>query len=104
MNAGTLIRDARHRSALSLRDLGRAAGTSHSAIAAYESGRKEPSFETLTRILRAAGYEMHADVRPAMGGADAAARGRELVEVLELAALFPARHDRYLQAPVFGRP
>ncbi len=104
MDAGTLIRTARHRANLSLRDLGRAAGTSHSAIAAYESGRKEPSVETFTRILRAAGYELHAEMRPAVGGADPDSRGRELVEVLELAAMFPARHERYLRAPVFGRP
>lgn len=34
---------------------------------------------------------------------DPAARGRELEAVLELAAMFPARHGRYLDAPVFGR-
>ncbi len=103
MEAGTLIRTARHRADLSLRDLGRAAGTSHSAIAAYEAGRKEPSFETFVRILRAAGFELGPELRRAVGGVDGEARGRELVEVLELAALFPARDARYLTAPVFGR-
>jgi AcrR family transcriptional regulator len=32
------------------------------------------------------------------------ARGRELLEVLELASQFPARHDPLLVGPVFGRP
>jgi hypothetical protein len=35
-------------------------------------------------------------------GADPAARGRELVEVLELAEMFPARPARTLAAPRFG--
>ena len=104
MEAGQQIRAARQRSSLSLRDLGRAAGTSHSAIAAYESGRKEPSFDTFVRILRAAGFELDPQLLPAVGGPDRAARGRELEEVLDLAAQFPARHAPRLMAPVFGRP
>ena len=41
--------------------------------------------------------------RPSVGGADRAARGRELVEVLELAAQFPGRHAAALEFPRFGR-
>jgi hypothetical protein len=36
------------------------------------------------------------------GGPDREARGRELAEVLELAAEFPARHGRSLNFPRFG--
>lgn len=103
MDAAILIREARRRSAMSLRDLGRAAGTSHSTIAAYEAGRKEPSVDTFTRLLRAAGFELDQHLVPAIGGVDRAARGRELEAVLDLAAQFPARHAARLQAPVFGR-
>ena len=79
------------------------ADTSHSALSAYESGRKVPSVETLDRIVRAAGYELGVELTPAVGGADRAARGRELVEVLDLAAQFPARHQATLDFPVFPR-
>ena len=79
------------------------ADTSHSALSAYESGRKVPSVETLDRIVRAAGYELGVELTPAVGGADRAARGRELVEVLDLAAQFPARHAATLNFPVFPR-
>jgi transcriptional regulator with XRE-family HTH domain len=103
MEAGPTIRAARTRSALSLRELARAAGTSHSTISAYETGRKEPSFDTFVRILRAAGFELDPQLLPAVGGPDRGARGRELEEVLELAAQFPARHAPKLMAPVFGR-
>ena len=41
-------------------------------------------------------------VRPPDVATDPAARGRELAEVLELAAVFPARHTRTLTAPKFG--
>lgn len=88
---------------MSLRDLGRVAGTSHSAVAAYEAGRKEPSVETFARLLRSAGFELDVQLVPSVGGADRGARGRELEAVLELAAQFPARHAPRLEAPVFGR-
>jgi transcriptional regulator with XRE-family HTH domain len=103
MDAGTLIRRVREEQGLSLRDLATRAGTSHSALAAYEAGRKVPTVDTLDRIVRAAGFELAAQLAPAVGGADPAARGRELIEVLELAAMFPARVAPTLDAPVFGR-
>ena len=43
------------------------------------------------------------ELRPRVGGPDPGDRGRELVEVLDLAAQFPARHEQHLRAPVFGR-
>lgn len=102
MQATHALRSARHRAGLSLRALAGRAGTSHSTLAAYESGRKTPSVDTLDRVLRAAGYELRAELSPAVGGPDAAARGRELVEVLDLAARFPARHSPTLTFPRFG--
>lgn len=104
MDAGTTLRRARKRAGLSLRGLAARADTSHSTLAAYESARKVPSVETLDRIVRAAGYELASELTPSVGGADRAARGRELVEALELAALFPARHGAEPELPRFGKP
>ncbi|CAN5651898.1 hypothetical protein BH24ACT26_BH24ACT26_06900 [soil metagenome] len=56
--AGNLIRLARREKHLSQRELARRAGTSQAAIAAYESGRRSPTLETLARIVRAAGLDL----------------------------------------------
>ncbi|HEX9823219.1 MAG TPA: helix-turn-helix domain-containing protein [Actinomycetota bacterium] len=55
--AGNLIKLARIERGLSQRDLARLSATSQPAIAVYEAGRKDPSLSTLTRILRAAGFD-----------------------------------------------
>lgn len=102
MLAGPALRAARRRAGLSLRALARRAGTSHSTLAAYESGHKTPGVDTLGRILRAAGFTTNLELTRAVGGADPAARGRELVEVLDLAARFPARHSPTITFPRFG--
>ncbi len=62
--AGNLIRVARHRQRLSQRELARRAGTSQAAIAAYEGGRRSPTLETLTRIVRAAGLDLRIRMEP----------------------------------------
>jgi transcriptional regulator with XRE-family HTH domain len=103
VDAARLIREIRTGQGLGLRELARRAGTSHATLAAYEAGRKVPSVATLDRIVRAAGCELDVRPRPAVGGTDPAARGRELIEVLELAAMFPARVTRTLEFPRFGR-
>lgn len=103
MNAGATIRTTRRRAGLSLRALAELAGTSHATLAAYEAGRKVPSVDTLDRIVRSAGYQLDMGVMPRVGGGDPRARGRELVEVLDLAGLFPARHSRALDSPRFPR-
>lgn len=103
MTAAMQIAHARQRSGLSLRTLAKQAGTSHSAIAAYEAGRVSPTVQTLERILRAAGWEATPELRPLVER-DRGARGRELEQVLELAAQFPARHGADLTYPPFGRP
>jgi transcriptional regulator with XRE-family HTH domain len=47
---------------MSQEELARRAGTSRTAISAYERGHKSPSLETFERLLGAAGYA--ADARP----------------------------------------
>jgi transcriptional regulator with XRE-family HTH domain len=62
--AGNLIKLARHDAGLSQRELARRAGTSQATLSAYEAGRKSPSFETLVRVIRAAGQDLRVQVVP----------------------------------------
>jgi transcriptional regulator with XRE-family HTH domain len=101
MEASVLIRTARHRAGLTIRDLAALSGTSHSAIAAYESGAKEPRVSTLDRVMRAAGYAIEPTLERRVGAGSE--RGRELEAVLDLAAQFPARHAPRLTCPPFPR-
>jgi len=63
--AGNLILLARNDRGLSQRKLARKAGTSQAAIAAYESGKRSPTLETLARIVRAAGLDLRIQLVPA---------------------------------------
>ena len=103
MDAGRTLRFARTRAGLSLRALAARAGTSHATLAAYEAGRSIPRVDTLDRILRAAGFASDIDVnhRPDATADERRAKGDELREALDLAALFPARHSPRLVYPRF---
>jgi transcriptional regulator with XRE-family HTH domain len=101
VDASRTLRRARTRAGLSLRELARRAGTSHSTLVAYEAGEKVPSVATLDRIVRRAGFALEVDLARLVD-AEPAARGRELEAALELAAQFPARHRRTIEYPVFG--
>jgi transcriptional regulator with XRE-family HTH domain len=102
VDAAQLIGDARRMAGLTLRALAARAGTSHSTLAAYEQGRKVPNVVTLDRILRAAGFAADVTLHRRIDDGDRAARGRELIEVLELAAMFPASHSPTITFPPFG--
>ncbi|MGY9071640.1 MAG: helix-turn-helix domain-containing protein [Acidimicrobiales bacterium] len=107
MSAGTVMRQARLSAGLTLRELATRSATSHSTLSAYEAGRKEPRAETLERIVRAAGFALDRRLSPRVDGdferGKFEDRGDELAAVLELAELFPARHEATLTCPVFGR-
>src|SRR5436190_3567681 len=105
MDAARTLRRARLHSGLSLRALATRAGTSHATLAAYEAGRAVPGVDTLDRILRAAGYatDIGFERRADGSNAERTAKGEELRQALELAAMFPARHSKRLRFPVFGR-
>lgn len=96
MDAGTLLKAARSQAGLSQRELARRAGTSQSAIAAVESGRKQPSVATLTRWLGATGRQLALETQET---AVLRRRGAELVEVLTLAQALPFRPQRQLRFP-----
>lgn len=103
MTAATVLRAARRRSGLGLRELARRAGTSHATLHAYEQGDKEPRVDTLTRIARAAGFALELDLAGRPDPEDQrVAKGEELHQALLLAGAFPARHAPELRAPVFG--
>ena len=104
MDAGDLVKTARSRAGLTLRELGERAQTSHSTLSAYESGRTTPNVDTLDRVLRAAGFAADVDLQPRIGSGrdDRVARGQELIDVLALAEMFPARHARTLAFPRFS--
>lgn len=57
MDAATRIRTARTTERLTQAELAVRAGTTQSAIAAYESGSRSPSTKTLDRLLRASGFK-----------------------------------------------
>ena len=103
MDAAQILRRARVDAGLSLRALADRAGTSHATLSAYESGRLEPRVTTLDRILRAAGFALDVDLerRADAGDDERVAKGEELRRALELAAMFPAKHERRLGFPPF---
>lgn len=96
MDVSAELRAARHRAGLSQRALAERARTSQAAIAAYESGRKDPTTGTFSRLLAATGARL-----VVTGGRDddLVAVGRTLVDVLRLAAALPVRHRQDLDFP-----
>jgi transcriptional regulator with XRE-family HTH domain len=97
------LREARIAAGLSLRELAARAGTSHATLAAYEQGRKMPGAATFLRILEAAGFAVDIELSPRIRVRDGIERGRELEDVLELAAQFPARHRKTIGFPKIVR-
>ncbi len=97
------LRGARARAGLTQAELARRTGTSQATVSAYEHGRKQPSAETLGRLLAATGARLavvpgsNAVVRPS--AAQLARAGRGLVDVMLLAEALPTRHDPRLRFP-----
>lgn len=58
MLSSDLLREARLRAGLTQAELGRAVGRTQSAIARWESGRVQPSLETLRELIRACRLEL----------------------------------------------
>jgi transcriptional regulator with XRE-family HTH domain len=58
MISADLLREARLRAGLTQKELGERAGRPQSQIARWESGRVEPSLETLHKLIRACGLEL----------------------------------------------
>ena len=97
------LRNSRTRAGLSLRELAKRAGTSHSTLLAYEQAKKVPTTTTFFRVIEACGNAMDLDIRPRVKERDGIPRGEELAAVLHLAERFPSRASRHLNLPRFGR-
>jgi transcriptional regulator with XRE-family HTH domain len=65
-DTGTLVRQARIRAGLTQRELARRADTAQSVVARIELGQTSPTWETLTRLVGAAGFDLETGltVRP----------------------------------------
>jgi transcriptional regulator with XRE-family HTH domain len=70
MDVRQLLTEARERAGLSQRLLARAAGTSKSRLASYESGAVSPTVQTLTRLLAACGLQARARLEPLTAALD----------------------------------
>ena len=101
MNIPETLRQAREEASLSQAALAARAGTSQATVSAYESGRKQPSVETLSRLLAATGRRLAAErTLPREPTPDEHARtARVLAEVLSLAEALPSRKRGRLRYP-----
>lgn len=93
------LRRARSAAGVSLRELGRRAGTSHATILAYEKGTKTPGAATFLRLLEACGYGVDIRLSPRIRRRDGIDRGEELEQVLRLAEQFPVRVPKKITYP-----
>ena len=64
-----LLSDARLRAGLTQRALASRAGTAQSVVARIEGGATSPTWETLSRLLEAAGFALDTVLQPATSGA-----------------------------------
>lgn len=104
MEPSELIATVRRRNGLSQGALARRAGTSQPVVSAYENGRRDPGFETLRRLVAAAGERLVVDaVRPGPDlppPASLEEHGQRLLDVLSIAdAVPPRKRDPKLRAP-----
>lgn len=77
-----LLRTARTRAGLTQRELARRARTAQSVVARIEQGATSPTWETLTRLLAAAGFEI--DTRLGFRAADASHMLSDVPRILRL--------------------
>ncbi len=103
LRSATVLRNARQRAGLSLREAALRAGTSHATLSAYETGRKTPSVDNFLRILESLGYAVNFELHPRIRQADGLDRGEELAQVLQLAEQFPVKVSRHMTYPRFPK-
>ena len=64
MPGWAIVREARERAGLTQRELGARAEKAQSEIAKIERGRREPTFATIERLVRAAGFDLRIQLVP----------------------------------------
>ena len=97
----SLLRDAIEQSGLSLREVGRRAGTSHATLSAYLHGKKSPTLTTAMRIIRACNLDVSWTFNKRIRFNNGLSRDEELQQVLRLAAAFPASPPQAPNYPIF---
>lgn len=107
MDAGATLRSARQRAGLTQGELAARAGTSQATVSSYESGSKQPSVATFSRLLAATGARLTVEAlrRPLAepSAADLARAGETLAQVITLAEALPVRHRTKLRYPRIDR-
>ena len=63
LEVSKLLRSARERAGMTQRQLAKKARTAQSVVARIELGETSPSWSTLTRLLKAAGFNLSAGLR-----------------------------------------
>jgi transcriptional regulator with XRE-family HTH domain len=103
MDVPETVRNARQRAGLSQSALAARTRTSQATVSAYESGRKRPSVDTLSRLLAATGLRLSVERLPSVPSEPLrqqhARVARVLVDVLALAEALPTRHPQALPYP-----
>jgi transcriptional regulator with XRE-family HTH domain len=64
MRGGLLISEARRRAGLTQTELAERLGTQQPVVARWETGRAEPAYATVERVLAACGFELVPSLRP----------------------------------------
>jgi transcriptional regulator with XRE-family HTH domain len=109
VDAGATLHEARTRAGLTQAELARRAGTSQATISAYESGSKQPTVATFSRLLAALGARLAVERggarRPVAEPATAELRraGETLAAVIRLAEALPVEHAERLRYPRLDR-
>lgn len=102
MEPAALIRAVRRRCGLTQADLARRAGTSQPVVSAYERGHRDPTYNTLRRLVEASGERLFLDAVVAQGElpppADVHEHARRLLDALSLADAIPQRRRSALLA------
>jgi transcriptional regulator with XRE-family HTH domain len=91
-----LLREARSRAGLSQRELAARAQTAQSVVARIELGQTSPTWDTLSRLLRGAGFDVYARLAVA-----SIAESHMLADVDRILALTP--EDRLNELAAFAR-
>ena len=107
MDVKRALRAARERAGLSQAALAARTGTSQATVSAYERGRKQPSVETFSRLLAAAGAGLTVAPRTWRVVEPTPAQhrrvARSLMDVLALAEALPTRHRDGMRFPRLAR-
>lgn len=90
-----IIQAVRRRQGLTQAELARRAGTSQPVISAYEHGRRDPTYQTLRKLVEAGGERLHLHAGPPGSDlpppTDVLEHAHRLLDVLTLADAIPVR-------------